>query len=95
MSRRERLRVSFNLDSSRHMQAWEQIGQLDGKQRSDYIIDCILAMTDDNRMEKTMRKVLDERFEQVPLQPAMEPTEQAASDADRLPDALIGLIDVL
>ena len=81
MSENERIRFSLNLRKPEHAKAWEQLQQYSGKQRSEFIINCIVAAADEDHLAKVMGRVLDEKLGNIqlqqPLQPPPAPPQQA------------------
>ncbi len=74
-----------NLDDPQQRQAWAILEQVPSGQRKAFLVRSILATEKDNRLEKIIRKVMQEEFQQLDLttvlreQPA-EPVPPAAID---------------
>lgn len=74
-----------NLDDPRQRQAWTILEQIPSGQRKVFLVQAILATEQDNRLEKTIRKVMQEELKQldlaaVPRERPAEPVPPAALD---------------
>ena len=74
-----------NLDDPRQRQAWTILEQIPSGQRKVFLVQAILATEQDNRLEKTIRKVMQEELQQldlaaVPRELPAEPVPPAALD---------------
>lgn len=74
-----------NLDDPRQRQAWTILEQIPSGQRKVFLVQAILATEQDNRLEKTIRKVMQEELQQldlaaVPRKRPAEPVPPAALD---------------
>lgn len=74
-----------NLDDPRQRQAWTILEQIPSGQRKVFLVQAILATEQDNRLEKTIRKVMQEELQQldlaaVPRERPAEPVPSAALD---------------
>ena len=74
-----------NLDDPRQRQAWTILEQIPSGQRKVFLVQAILATEQDNRLEKTIRKVMQEDLQQldlttVPREQPAEPVPPAAID---------------
>jgi len=74
-----------NLDDPRQRQAWTILEQIPSGQRKVFLVQAILATEQDNRLEKTIRKVMQEELQQldlaaVPRERPAEPVPPAALD---------------
>ena len=82
MSEHERIRFSLNLKKPEHAKAWEQLQQHHGKQRSEFVIDCIVVAADVDHLSKVIGRVLDEKLGsfqmQQPTRPSAAPPQQVA-----------------
>ena len=74
-----------NLDDPRQRQAWTILEQIPSGQRKAFLTQAILATEQDDRLEKTIRKVMQEELQQldlaaVPRERPAEPVPPAAID---------------
>lgn len=74
-----------NLDDPQQRQAWAILEQIPTGQRKAFLVQAILATEQDDRLEKTIRKVMQEELQQldlaaVPCERPAEPVPPAAID---------------
>ena len=74
-----------NLNDPQQRQAWAILEQIPSGQRKAFLVQAILATEQDNRLEKTIRKVMQEELQQldlaaVPRERPAEPVPPAALD---------------
>lgn len=74
-----------NLDNPRQRQAWTILEQIPSGQRKVFLVQAILATEQDDRLEKIIRKVMQEELQQldlaaVPRERPAEPVPPAALD---------------
>lgn len=74
-----------NLDDPRQRQAWTILEQIPSGQRKVFLVQAILATEQDDRLEKIIRKVMQEELQQldlaaVPRERPAEPVPPAALD---------------
>ncbi len=74
-----------NLDDPQQRQAWTILTQIPSGQRKAFLVQAILATEQDDRLEKIIRKVMQEEFQQldlttVPREQPAEPVPPAAID---------------
>lgn len=90
MSRRERLRISFNMDNPAHVAVWNEIHRHSGKQRGEFVIACIQQAKDQNGLIAALEHVLDQRLAIHSVGEAMEPER---SERASLPQSLRDFVD--
>jgi hypothetical protein len=94
---RERRYLTFDMENSRHREAFALFSAQSGRQRSEYVVDCILRVQQDKHLEETLRQVFSEALNGISLTaPAtdratadLQPTESLSD----LPDALLSSLD--
>lgn len=66
-----------NLDDQQQRQAWSILTQIPSGQRKTFLVQAILATEQDDRLEKIIRKVMQEELRQIDLTdlPREQPTE--------------------
>lgn len=74
-----------NMNDPQQRQAWTILEQIPSGQRKVFLVQVILATEQDNRLEKTIRKVMQEELQQldlaaVPRERPAEPVPPAALD---------------
>lgn len=74
-----------NMNDPQQRQAWTILEQIPSGQRKVFLVQAILATEQDNRLEKTIRKVMQEELQQldlaaVPRERPAEPVPPAALD---------------
>ena len=75
-----------NLDDPQQRQAWTILTQIPSGQRKAFLVQAILATEQDDRLEKIIRKVMQEELRQLDLaavvqhEPPAEPVPPAAID---------------
>ena len=74
-----------NLNDPQQRQAWAILEQIPSGQRKAFLVQAILATEQDDRLEKTIRKVMQEELQQlalaaVPHELPAEPVPPAAID---------------
>lgn len=74
-----------NLDNPRQRQAWAILEQIPSGQRKAFLVQAILATEQDDRLERVIRKVMQEELQQldlaaVPRERPSEPVPPAAID---------------
>lgn len=74
-----------NLDDPQQRQAWAILKQIPAGQRKAFLVQAILATEQDDRLEKIIRKVMQEELQQldlaaVPRERPAEPVPPAAID---------------
>ena len=90
MSKRERLRISFNMDNPAHAAVWNEIHRHSGKQRSEFVIACVRQVSDHTNLIAALEHVLDERLAELSTETAREPER---SERASLPQALRDFAD--
>lgn len=90
MSTRERLRISFNMDSPVHVAVWNEIHRHSGKRRSEFVIACIQQAKDQNSLIAALERVLDQR---LAVHSVGEATEPERSERVGLPQSLRDFAD--
>lgn len=91
MSRRERLRISFNMDNPQHVVVWKQLQACDSSQRSDYVIQCIAQAAEADRLQSAFTRILDSRLKHMR---SLVRTDVTVSTAE-LPASLLDFTDAL
>lgn len=74
-----------NLDNPRQRQAWAILEQIPSGQRKAFLVQAILATEQDDRLERVIRKVMQEELQQldlaaVPRERPSEPVPPATID---------------
>ncbi|MEM5768299.1 MAG: plasmid segregation centromere-binding protein ParR [Bacillota bacterium] len=95
---RERRYLTFDMENPRHREALVLFSAQSDRQRSEYVVDCILKAQQENRLEDTMRRVISEALNGISLTaPAMEKKAmidlQMTESLSDLPDALLSSLD--
>ena len=91
MSRRERLRISFNMDNPQHVVTWKQLQVCDSSQRSDYVIQCVAQAAETDRLQNAFIHILDSCLKH--MQPLLR--TETATCPDELPSSLLDFVDAL
>jgi len=94
---RERRYLTFDMQNPRHREAFTLFSEQPNKLRSEYVVNCILKAKEENRLEETIRRVIEATlknaaFSIVDSQGA-EASLQATNDISDLPDALLSSLD--
>lgn len=94
---RERRYLTFDMENPRHREAFVLFSAQSKKQRSEYVVNCILQARQENRLEEIMRKVFTEALKDITL-PALamekKTTElQMTETLSDLPDVLLSSLD--
>ena len=90
--------MTFDMENSRHREAFALFSAQSGKRHSEYVVDCILRVQQDNHLEDTMRRVISEALNGISLTaPDMEKKTmidlQMTESLSDLPDALLSSLD--
>ena len=75
------------MENPRHREAFVLFSAQSGKRRSEYVVDCILRVQDENSLEDTIRRVIAEAFKEIPF--SASATESRTADlraTERLSD---------
>ena len=94
---RERRYLTFDMENPRHREAFELFNTQSGKLRSEYVVDCILKVQNENRLEEILRQIIKEELKHV----SFSATDFKSKSADLhttenisdLPEALISSLD--
>jgi len=94
---RERRYLTFDMQNPRHREAFTLFSEQPNKLRSEYVVNCILKAKEENRLEETIRRVIEATlknaaFSIVDSQGA-EASLQATNDISDLPDALLSSLE--
>ena len=93
---RERRYLTFDMENPRHRKAFELFTAQPNKLRSEFVVSCILAVQEGNRLEKMIHKVISEALKDVVLSahtPERDMDLQRTEDVSKLPDVLIASLD--
>lgn len=88
--------MTFDMENPRHRDAFELFTSQPSKLRSEFVVGCILAVQEENRLEKTIHKVISEALKNVALSahpPERDMDLQRTEDVSKLPDVLIASLD--
>ena len=94
---RERRYLTFDMENTRHREAFALFSAQSGKRRSEYVVDCILQAQHENRLEETIQKVVTEALKDITL-PALAMDKkttdlQMTESLSDLPDVLLSSLD--
>lgn len=85
------------MDNLRHREAFALFTAQPNKLRSEYVVNCILESQEEERLEKTIRQVIEEALKEVSLSVSTlqnaDMDLQATEDISDLPDALLSSLD--
>jgi hypothetical protein len=89
-----RYQISFNRDDPRHVQAEGFLFQ-HSKQRSEYIVSCILKAEEANLLKKTIAEAVKDAFSNISTvpKPTQQQPPQTKADAISLNDLPNSLLD--
>ncbi len=94
---RERRYLTFDMQNPRHIEAFELFSAQPNKLRSEYVVNCILELQDENRLEKTIQRVIGEALKDVSISvPNPKNTAiklQTTKSVSDLPDVLLSSLD--
>ena len=94
---RERRYLTFYMENPRHRQAFDLFSAQSGKRRSEYVVDCILQVQQDNRLEEMMRRVIPEVLSGIaltaPAPESMTTDLHTTENLSDLPDALLSSLE--
>jgi hypothetical protein len=95
---RERRYLTFDMENPRHCEAFALFSVQSGKRRSEYVVDCILRVQQDNDLEDTMRRVISEALNGISLTASATEKKtmidlQMTESLSDLPDALLFSLD--
>ena len=85
------------MENPRHREAFALFSAQSGKQRSEYVVDCIIKAQDENRLEKTIQRIITEALRGISF-PAPSVDNKTADlrtteDITELPDGLLSSLD--
>jgi len=87
------------MENPRHREAFDLFLAQSGKLRSEYVIDCILKVQQENRIENIIRQEISEALKNVSFSiPAIQNTAaglQTTEDISELPETLLSSMDDL
>lgn len=93
---RKRYYLSFDLDDPRHREAERLFTQQASRQRTEYVVTCILASDQTERMEQLVRQAVREELKEICLPEVPQPQKpNAAVRLDELPSGLIHALEEL
>jgi hypothetical protein len=90
---RERRYLTFDMNNPRHVEALKLFSAQPDKMRSEFVIDCILKVQQEDRIEEVIRQTVSKALADISLHvsdtsdtsPKMQPTENISD----LPDELV------
>ena len=89
--------MTFDMENSRHLKAFELFTSQPNKLRSEFVVNCILTVQEENRLEKTIHKVISEVLKDVAISTHNTPKGnmdlQMTEDVSKLPDVLIASLN--
>ena len=97
---RKRYNVSFDPENRRHAEAMRVLYAEPERQRTEFIVDCILQREQANRLEQTVRRIVRDEIRHLNLSPSVSeskeptflPSEKDAFLSD-IPDSLLHAMD--
>lgn len=94
---RERRYLTFDMENPRHREAFALFSAQSGKQRSEYVVDCIIKAQDENRLEKTIQQIIVEALKSISFSTPVEENKtadlQTTEKIADLPDALLSSLE--
>ena len=90
---RERRYLTFDMNDPRHRQALALFSARSSKQRSEYIISCILKAEQGVELKEAVRSAIFEALKGVSLAEQAEPEKAAIESIGELPGALLSMLD--
>lgn len=94
---RERRYLTFDMNNPRHVEALKLFSARSDKNRSEFIVDCILESQQEDRIEEVIRQTLLKTLSEIPLyiSDASETTSEPKSteNISDLPDVLVSAMD--
>ncbi len=94
---RERRYLTFDMGNPRHREAFTLFSAQSGKQRSEYVVDCIIKAQDENRLEKTIQQIIMEALKGISFSTPVEKNKtvdlQTTENITELPDALLSSLE--
>lgn len=94
---RERRYLTFDMQNPRHREAFTLFSEQPNKLRSEYVVNCILKSQEENRLEDTIRRVIEAALKNTAFSIAdsqgAEVSLQATNDISDLPEALLSSLD--
>ena len=94
---RERRYLTFDMQNPRHIEAFDLFISQPNKLGSEFVVNCILAAQEENRLEEMVRQVVMENLKDVTLSVHNPPRAgvdmQTTEDLSCLPDALIDSLE--
>lgn len=94
---RERRYLTFDMENPRHREAFTLFSAQSGKQRSEYVVDCIIKAKDENRLVETIHQIIMEALRDVsfPTPTAENKTAdlQTTENITELPDVLLSSLE--
>ena len=85
------------MENPRHREAFALFTAQPSKLGSEFVVNCILAVQDENRMERTIQEVILEALQAIAFSIAtpqnVETNIQATEDVSDLPDALLSSLE--
>lgn len=90
---RERRYLTFDMNDPRHRQALALFSARSSKQRSEYVISCILKAEQEIELKETVRAVIFEALKGASPMERAEPEKTAIENIGDLPDGLLAMLD--
>jgi len=92
---RERRYLTFDMENLRHREALALFNSQSGKLRSDYVVDCILKVQHENRLEVILRQIIKEELKNVSfsITDSNSSTLHTTDNIYELPEALLSSLD--
>ena len=80
-----------NLSDPQHRRAWELLQQMPSARRKEFLVQSILAAEQTDRLEKSIRKVVQEELQAVSITTSVS----SPPPDDAIPDAALGFLNSL
>lgn len=93
MAERKRYFLSFDMENPRHREAEALVSRQGSRQRTDYVVSCILTASQSDMLEAAVRRAVRDELNSLHLTAVPQPEpETTLSD---IPDSLINALEDL
>ena len=94
---RERRYLTFDMENPRHREAFALFNTQSGKLRSEYVVDCILKVQHENRLEEILRQIIKEELKHISFSVTAYKSKSedlhTTDNISELPEALLSSLD--
>ena len=94
---RERRYLTFDMENPRHKEAFSLFNAQSGKLRSEYVVDCILKLENDYKLEEILRQIIKEELRHISFSDTASKNKSedlnTTDNISELPEALLSSLD--